>query len=666
MNQSDQQRNWLKKFNNPNIPLWDFYKIHGLQLAPKLGFEQKLATFSQDFNKSIKVDNAPTILITEVVPDTDNYGNYNAFEYIEIYNNSNEAINLKGYSIWSGNWRKKITDSIFIQPWNTQLFWTRRAEIQHLTLEAFNNHYFASYHDKYLSVEKVYGLDNIGGLRNSGYQTVTINDPQGAEVVKAGYSDVDVSLNHSIVYSYPIDGSLMMEKISGHQKPSPGWVKNNQVPPRPILKKSPPSILENVHAVPGNGKIKLTWSPNNETDIYRYHIYKNGIWEFSVPPEKHTFILSTLAGNVEYTLEVAAEDISGNLSEKSAPLTVKPSHQLITQEERSFIEKDPAYHKLWDISKDGPIIPGLAQDLIPQGMTYYEPKDWLLIVNYLENDRPSTITIVDATTEELVKSVLLYNKDGSPFTGHAGGITISKNHVWVSSENSLYSFTISDLISAPNNGEIYFQYHIPVPVDASYTFYDENILWVGEFYEENANPTDPSHHLKTRTGKTHYAWMIGFDLHSNSDMLTDKQWNKASELPAIPDYIFSTTDKVQGAIVQKEGVILSTSYGTDNDSALYRYNNPLKEKPYDYITIANKAVPTWFLDGAQSKPQGSVEAIPMPEGIANVQSKYLYVVFESGANKYRYTATSPMDHMLIIDKKQLLKEDKVGLKRKRK
>src|SRR5690606_8243479 len=141
-------------------------------------------------------------------------------------------------------------------------------------------------------------------------------------------------------------------------------------------------------------------------------------------------------------------DVSGNLSERSTPVKATPAHQIITQEERSIVEKDPAYQGLWDISEDGPVIPGLAQDLVPQGMTYYKKKDWLLTVNYLDGGRPGTLTVVDATTEELVKSVLLYNQDGTPYTGHAGGLTISKDHIWVASENYLMPFKISDLVNA--------------------------------------------------------------------------------------------------------------------------------------------------------------------------------------------------------------------------
>lgn len=604
----------------------------------------------------------PEILITELVPDTDNFASYDTFEYLEIYNNSDKAINLKGYRIKSGSWDVEIEKDVSVDPWSTQLFWTRRQEIDPITLEAFNSNYFGSYPSKYLDPDSVYILDNIGGLINSGSQSVTIFSPLGIEVVRANYTGNDVSLNKSIEFSYPKDNTLSMEMISGHQPPTPGWVNSNQVPERPVSDNIAPETPTNVKAVAGYGNVQLTWNSNSESDLYRYHVYKNGELEFYVAKDKNDFTFSALIGNQEYFFEIATEDLSGNVSEKSAAVFATPAHQIITQEERSFVEKDPAYQGLWDISEDGPIIPGLAQDLIPQGMTYYKQKNWILIVSYLDYGRPATLTVVDAETEKLVKSVLLYNKDGSPYTGHAGGLTISKDHIWVASENFLMPFKISDLVNAPNNGEIQFLHHIPVPVDAAYTVYDEKILWVGEFYQNPNYPTNPEHHMENRTGEMHYAWMVGYDLQPSNDMLHPDQWDEDSGHAAVPDYVLSTTEKVQGAIVQKKGITLSTSYGRGNDSVLYRYEHPLKEDPHDFVEIAGKSIPLWFLDGAQTKPRESIEAIPMPEGIVADHPKHLYVVFESGANKYRYTTTYPMDRLLKIDLKRLMKDDKEIIK----
>ncbi|MQR94098.1 lamin tail domain-containing protein [Fictibacillus phosphorivorans] len=600
----------------------------------------------------------PDLLITETVPNTDNYASYDAFEYLEIYNNSNKTIDLKGYRIQSGNWNEEIKESLVVEPWTTQLFWTRRQEISPIIREAFNYNYFSSYESKFLNVNQLYILENIGGFANSGTQSIRVVDPSGREVVNAGYEGQDVFLKKSIAFNYPQDGSITMEKAADPQVPTPGFVGANQVPARPVVDEIAPIVPSGVTAQAGAGKILLSWEPNKENDIYRYHIYKNGSLEFSVPPLINKFSLSSLIGNKTYAIEVAAEDISGNVSGRSKIIEVIPTHQLITQEERSPHIKDPKYQGLWDISSDGPIIPGLAQDLVPQGITYYKKKDWLLTVNYLDDGRPGTLTVTNATTEQLVKSVLLYNPDGTPYTGHAGGITVSRDHLWIASEQFLFPLKISDLVNAKNNDEIRFINQIPLPVEAAYNVYDEGILWVGEFYEKTDYPTDPSHHLLNREGKMHYAWMVGYDLERNNDMLSKQHWNGDPNQTATPDYVLSTTEKVQGAIVQKKGITLSTSYGRGNDSVLYRYEYPLKEEAHTSVQINGKQLPLWFLDGASSKPRESIEAIPMPEGIVEEQ-KELFVLFESGANKYRYTTTFPMERILKIDLKRLMKDDKI-------
>lgn len=602
----------------------------------------------------------PNLLITELIPNTDNYAGYDAFEYFELYNNSPDPIDLKGYRFASYNWDEEIGDTHIVEPWDTVVIWTRNASINPISLEAFNYNYFYGYKSKYLLEEDMIVLDDIPGLVNGG-NTLTVYDPDGREVVRAEYSGEDVSLKQTVTYSYPKDNTRTMEKLAAGQSPTPGWVIEDQAPDRPVSDEEAPQTPTNVVATAGNGDAVLTWAASSETDLYRYHIYKDGELEYSVDPSQTDFTLYTLVGHQTYTLQVSAEDTSGNVSEKSDPVSVTPEHQLITQVERSQHEKDPAYQDLWDISTDGPVIAGLSQGLVPQGLTYYKKKDWLLTIGYVDDGiRPGTITVTDRTTGELVKSVVLYNTDGTPYTGHAGGVTVSRDHGWVASENHLFSFNLSDLVNAENNGEIQFTKQIPIPVEAAYTVYDEGILWVGEFYEASSYPTDPTHHIENRDGDMHYAWMIGYGLERNNDMLSKDQWNGSPDVNAVPDYVLSTTGKVQGAIMQKaarNGVTLSTSYGRANDSVLYRYEYPLKEDPHTFVTVEGKQVPLWFLDGHTAKPRQSVEAIPMPEGIVEIQ-KELYVVFESGANKYRYTTTYPMDRMLKIDMKKLMKDDK--------
>lgn len=603
-----------------------------------------------------KAEGAPSLLITELIPNTDNYGGNDAFEYFELYNNSPNPIDLKDYRFASHNWNEKIKESYILKPWETVVVWTKTAAISPISLEAFNYNYFYSYKSKYLKEEDTITLSNISGLVNGG-STLTVYDPNGSEVVKAVYSKDDVLVKKTVTYTYPENNTRTMKKLEINQNPTPGWLVEVQAPARPVSDQEAPNPPANLSATAGNGNAALSWGTSNESDLFRYHIYKDGQLEYSVDASRTDFQLYLLIGSQTYTLQVSAEDTSGNISEKSEPVQVTPEHQIITQLERWKHLKDPAYQGLWS---DGPVIAGLAEGLVPQGLSYYKKKDWLLTISYVDDGiRPGTITVTDRTSGKLVKSVVLYNTDGTPYTGHAGGITISRDHGWVASENYLFSFKLSDLAKAENNGEIQFTKQIPLPVEAAYTVYDEGILWVGEFYEASAYPTDPSHHIENRDGEMHYAWMIGFDLERSNDMLSEEHWNGSLD-HALPDFVLSTTGKVQGAIIQKaarNGIILSTSYGRANDSVLYRYEYPLKEDPHSYVTVEGKEVPLWFLDGHTAKPRQSIEAIPMPEGIVEVQ-KELYVVFESGADKYRYTTTYPMDRMLRIDMKKLMKEDK--------
>ncbi len=41
----------------------------------------------------------PPVLITEIVPDSDNVSGADAYEFIEIYNNSDQSMDLKDYKL---------------------------------------------------------------------------------------------------------------------------------------------------------------------------------------------------------------------------------------------------------------------------------------------------------------------------------------------------------------------------------------------------------------------------------------------------------------------------------------------------------------------------------------------------------------------------------------
>ncbi|HIW32653.1 MAG TPA: lamin tail domain-containing protein, partial [Candidatus Paenibacillus intestinavium] len=467
------------------------------------------------------VDKLPELLITELAPDTDNFAALDAFEFFEVYNASDASIDLQGYKIKSG-WNHIITDSVVLAAGETLVFWTRRAEIAELTREGFNSYYYSSYASKYLSEEQIYIIDDVGGLVNGG-STVVIEDAEGFEISRAVYASVDVAVGKSTVFSYPKDGSVVMEKIAGKQEATPGSLVSGQAPAKTKVHQLRPQAPANVQATASDGTVTVNWLANSEPDIFKYNIYMNGSLEHSVPASQLSFVAHQLTGNKSYGFEVTAVDQSDNESLKSQVQIVTPGHQLITQVERAINAKDDKYAALWAVSEEGPIIPGLAQDLVPQGVVYYKEKDWILSVYYMNDGRPGVISVIDATTDELIKSVVLYHEDGSPYIGHAGGIVVSEKHVWISSENFMHQLDLQELVSAPNNAEIKFKGSMPVDLQAGFATYADGVLWVGEFYEPKAYPTDVSHHLTGRDGKKYYAWIEGFVLDGETDMVSSEK-----------------------------------------------------------------------------------------------------------------------------------------------
>lgn len=600
-------------------------------------------------------DALPELLITELVADTDNFASFDAFEFIELYNASDAAIDLEGYQINAG-WEKAIDRSMIIKPGEVAVLWTRRAEIAPITLEAFNSYYFSSYKSKHLSADQVYIIHDVGGLVNGG-ATVTVKDPEGVEVSKASYVQTDAPLNKSAVYTYPTDGSTVMKLLAGAQKMTPGTVSPEQVPDK--RDGNAPQTPSGVQAIAGSGTAIVSWLPSGDTGLFKYNIYKNGVLEHSVPASEREFIIYELTGNTEYRIEVSAVDHLGNESAKSAPITVTPTHLNVTQEERAANPNDSKYQTLWDISGNGPVIPGLVQDLVPQGLTYYKEKDWLLSVYYRNDQRPGVLAVIDAKTDRLIKSVHLYNENGTPYRGHAGGVVVGNKHVMISSEQYMFLIDLEDLINAKDNDEITFKGRLTVDLDAAFATFDDGVLWVGEFYQSASYPTDPSHHIQGRDGSLYYAWIEGFVLDSATDLPSSDKWSGEMTAAAVPDYVLVIPDRIQGVVFADDTIILSQSYGRNNDSTLFRYKNPLNEDAHATAAVGEQIVPLWFLDDQSLREANDkLTVVPMTEGLT-VRDGYLYVMLESGANYYRYTTTYVMDRLLKIDLDQW---DKFGVK----
>lgn len=356
------------------------------------------------------------------------------------------------------------------------------------------------------------------------------------------------------------------------------------------------------------------------------------------------------AETVAPTASAAASVVaSPSAATTSEPTEKKPDLSVITQEDTNIKVRvnKPEFEPFLKLAKPGPIVPGLLQDYIPQGIAYMKEQNWILVSYYREDKSPSILTVVDAKTGELVKSLQLYNADKQAYNEHAGGVAVSSKYVWISSNSNMYYMKKEDLIQSAKEDKIYFQGSFKTDLRASYTSYADGVLWVGEFANGTADyPTSPKHYITNRDDAEYRAWAEGFKLDEQTDLPPNK---KIEEDVTVPDYVLAIPNRIQGMTVRSDKIIVSESFGRNTDGSLVFHKNTLAEKPHKQVDFGTKQVPLWFLDS-----KNHIETItgpPMTEGIVE-HDNMLYVLFESGATKFRTSGSYPLDRIYTFDLKR--------------
>ncbi|NOU94817.1 hypothetical protein GC093_16545 [Paenibacillus sp. LMG 31456] len=345
---------------------------------------------------------------------------------------------------------------------------------------------------------------------------------------------------------------------------------------------------------------------------------------------------------VEVKPDSAAAAESNAVVQKEKPAVATTG---ITQEEAGIKYRVdmPGIKPFLQKAKPGPIVPALLQNAVPQGLAYIEDKKWMLVSHYREDGKPSLLSVIDASSGKMVKAIELYKNSSTPYTGHAGGITASKKHIWISSDQDVYYLNFEDIVKAENGGKLAFAGSVQSETRASFTAYEDGILWIGEFAHGTEYPTDKSHYITNRDDEQHKAWAEGYRLNPETDLPMVKP--EQGQGSAAPDYILSLPDRIQGMSVAKDHIWLSQSYGRKNASTLYRFKNILAEKPHSKASVRSTEVPIWFLDSKNRVDQ--MELPPMSEGIFESAGQ-LHILFESGATKYKTSSSYALDRIQIL------------------
>ncbi len=298
-----------------------------------------------------------------------------------------------------------------------------------------------------------------------------------------------------------------------------------------------------------------------------------------------------------------------------------------------------------ELRREGPLIPGLTNELVPQGMAYRADKDQMFISNYSNTKKAGALTIINMNNGSLEKVLFLENADGTAHTGHLGGLAVSSDRLWISSGAGIYGIEFTDIDKAQNGTAIRLPELLETETKGSFSASSEGIVWVGEFTRKNGSyPASKMHQSIDREGIKHRAWLAGYLTEKiTSGSFTETNFNTKYQ----PDFILSIPDEIQGAVITEKKIFLSASYGRKNNSRLHVYTNPMNENPHQIIiSPEGMKIPLWYLDG-----KNLLEIIimpPMSEGLAFYKND-VAILFESAAEKYRETALFPLDRIQILD-----------------
>lgn len=183
----------------------------------------------------VDVTNAPALTITEVIPDTSNVDGADAYEFIEIYNNSNKDINLKDYKLYY-NYPDSGSDSIWwetnedkiLKSGETLVFWIKNGTNDALPKDNFNEKWGTN-----LSDDQLIEI-SCGGMSNSGARGIKIatNVKDVIDYVTYNMDGTDnTTADKSIVYQNQYNnGQFQSVLVSDGRTPTPGRVDSNTKP----------------------------------------------------------------------------------------------------------------------------------------------------------------------------------------------------------------------------------------------------------------------------------------------------------------------------------------------------------------------------------------------------------------------------------------------------
>ena len=274
-----------------------------------------------------------------------------------------------------------------------------------------------------------------------------------------------------------------------------------------------------------------------------------------------------------------------------------------------------SFSAFFDRSEKYSNIPGTRDNFVQQGLCEYN--GGFLTAGYMSDGSASRVYYFDKEKSYYIE---LANEDGTKYDGHAGGIAINGEYVYITNAKKLDVFSLSDFSADKKTAKAIGK--IDAPIKAAFCSVNGGFLFIGSFYREQGDKykTEEWEHIKTPDGTLNPATIISYRL--------DVSAKDNFGVKKTPESVFSAPALVQGICFTPDRMVLSTSYGLAS-SHLYFYEFSSSKK--DSIEVDGIKANLYYLDGKVLR--NTVKAIPMSEGIVYKEGK-IYIMSEAASNKY--------------------------------
>ncbi|MBD5131134.1 MAG: hypothetical protein HDT28_00850 [Clostridiales bacterium] len=269
-------------------------------------------------------------------------------------------------------------------------------------------------------------------------------------------------------------------------------------------------------------------------------------------------------------------------------------------------------------------VAGISEGIAPQGLTYAADKDVYIQTGYYGKGM-AMLYLVNGKDS---RRVMLNDVDGEPLKSHAGGVTCTKDMVYIANGSTLIAYSLNALYNANATTAVTALERIPVDNNAAFCYSDDEYLFVGEFYRAGNYETEKSHYYTTPNGDENKAIISCYKLNADGTLFKD------GDQP-YPLYSISVTGLVQGCAVKDGILVLSRSYGLKHSKL--EYHKPVESA--DTMTVSfkknasaeSKTVPLYYADSTTM-----IKSLTLPafsEDITIVNDR-IVVTNEASANKY--------------------------------